>query len=63
MKYASYSQGDMEIAIEKVKTKELTYGAASLIYEIPKRTLIQKVRQSVNLRRGNSTTLTKIQED
>lgn len=63
MKYASYSESDMEVALEKIKTKELTYGAASLIYKIPKTTLFNKVQQPVNLRRGNSTTLTKGQED
>lgn len=45
-----YSQQDLEIAIEKVKNKELTNYAASKIYNIPPSTLKDRVFAKKGLR-------------
>lgn len=59
----TYTDTDLGTAIEKIKSNELSYGAASVIYKIPKSTLHNKVKHPVNKPRGGTTTLSKVQEE
>lgn len=58
-----YTQDGLREAIEKIINNEMSYGAASKIYNIPKATLHHKMRHPVNCPKGASTVLTKEQED
>lgn len=58
-----YSKDDLQEAIEKIRNNELSYGAASQQYNVPKTTLHNKMKNSNVNRRGATTTLTTSQEN
>lgn len=58
-----YTKEDLRTAIEKIKNNEISYGAASKTYNVPKTTLFNKMRNDHNNRRGATTVLTKDQEN
>lgn len=61
--YSKYTDADLQEAIEKIRNNELSYGAASQMYNVPKGTLHNKMRNPVVGRRGATTTLTISQEN
>lgn len=58
-----YSQEDLREAIEKIRNNEMSYGAASKIYNVPKATLHNKMKNPENCPRGATTILSKDQEN
>lgn len=58
-----YTQEDLREAIEKIRNNEISYGAASQIYNVPKTTLHNKMKNPENCPKGASTILSKQQED
>lgn len=59
----NYTQDNLHEAIEKLRNNELSYGAASRLYNVPKTTLHNKMKNPVSLPRGATTILSKEQED
>lgn len=57
-----YCDNDLLEAIEKVRTNEMSYGAASKTYNVPKTTLHNRMRKPENHPKGATTTLSKDQE-
>lgn len=57
-----YSKENLREAIEKIRTNEMSYGAASKMYNVPKTTLHNRMRNPVCCPKGATTTLTKDQE-
>lgn len=58
-----YTQEGLREALEKIRNNEMSYGAASKIYNVPKATLHNKMRHPENCPKGATTVLTKEQED
>lgn len=58
-----YTDDSLREAIEKIQNNELSYGAASRIYNVPKTTLHNKMKNPVSHPRGAATILSKDQED
>lgn len=58
-----YTEENLQEAIEKITANELSYGAASKIYNVPKTTLFNKMRHPVNFPKGATTILSKDQEN
>lgn len=58
-----YTQDNLREALEKVKNNEMSYGAASKFYSVPKTTLHNKIKNPVNCPKGATTILSKEQED
>lgn len=57
-----YSKDDVQVAVERIKKNELSYGAASKLYNIPKATLHNKIKHPENCPKGATTILSKDQE-
>lgn len=57
-----YSKDNLQEAIEKIKNNEMSYGAASKTYNVPKTTLHNKMKKPDNSPKGATTTLSKAQE-
>lgn len=57
-----YTQNHLREAIEKIKNNEMSYGAASKIYNVPKTTLHNKMKNPDNCPKGATTILSKDQE-
>ena len=47
--YKHYSPEDLEVAIEAVKARRMTFKDAGLLYGIPQRTLMRKVKNAMNV--------------
>lgn len=58
-----YSKDDLREAIEKIRKNEMSYGAASKIYNVPKTTLHNRMRNPESCPKGATTTLSKDQEN
>lgn len=58
-----YTQDTLREAIEKIRHNEMSYGAASKIYNVPKTTLHNKMKNPENCPKGATTILSKEQED
>ncbi|KAJ6648201.1 hypothetical protein Bhyg_03428, partial [Pseudolycoriella hygida] len=57
-----YTQDNLREAVEKIRSNEMSYGAASQIYNIPKTNLHNKLKKPKNLPKGSTTVLSKEQE-
>lgn len=57
-----YTEDDLQEAVEKIRSNEMSYGAASQKYNVPKTTLHNKMRNANVSRRGATTILTCAQE-
>lgn len=63
-KYSTkYTESDLQEAVQKIRNQEMSYGAASQMYKVPKATLFNKTKNEHNGPRGATTILTKVQED
>ncbi|KAJ6639611.1 hypothetical protein Bhyg_12358, partial [Pseudolycoriella hygida] len=58
-----YTPDSLREAMENIRNNEMSYGAASKIYNVPKAILHHKMRNPENLPKGATTVLTKEQED
>lgn len=58
-----YTQEGLREAVEKIRNNELSYGAASKTYNIPKATLHHKMRNPEPIPKSATTILSKEQED
>ncbi len=58
-----YTPDALREAIRRISNNEMSYGAASKIYNVPKATLHHKMKHPENCPKGATTVLTKEQED
>lgn len=59
----NYTQDDLREAIAKISNNEMSFGAASKFYNVPKSTLHNKMKNPVSCPKGATTILSKEQED
>lgn len=59
----NYTEVALKEAIEKIRNNEMSYGEASHIYNVPKTTLHNKMKNANVSRRGATTTLSSSQEN